>query len=323
MNSRILGSGSYVPDRILTNADLEKMVDTSDSWILERTGIRERRIVASDEACSDLASKAAERALVKAGVQASQLDLIIIATCTGDSPLPSTACLVQERIGATRAAAFDLNAACCGFVYALALADSYVKTGLEYVLVIGAEVMSSITDWTDRNTCVLFGDGAGAVVVGKAHDPGVLSVHIHGDGEHSELIQVPGGGSRFPASERTLNDRLQFVKMKGNETFKVAVKTMEEAVREVLTFNRRSIDDVDVFVPHQANIRILKAVAQRLKFPLEKTVVNLDRFGNTSAASIPIALDEAILGKRIQEGDLVLMAAFGAGLTWASCLIQW
>ena len=324
MKSRILGTGAYVPDRILTNADLEKMVDTSDSWIIERTGIRERRIVGQEEACSDLATKAAVNALAKAGISPSQLDLIIVGTCTGDSPLPSTACLVQQKIGATRAAAFDLNAACCGFVYSLALADAYVKTGLQYVLVIGAEVMSSITDWTDRNTCVLFGDGAGAVVVGKADgDDGVLSVHLHGDGEHSELIQVPGGGSRFPASEQTLNDKLQFVQMKGNETFKVAVKTMEEAVREVLTFNDHSIEDVDVFVPHQANIRILKAVAQRLKFPLEKTVINLDRFGNTSAASIPLALDEAVASGRIRCGDHVLLAAFGAGLTWASSLIRW
>ncbi|MGB0909438.1 MAG: beta-ketoacyl-ACP synthase III [Nitrospirales bacterium] len=324
MKSGILGIGSYVPDRILTNADLEKMVETSDSWIVERTGIRERRLVGPGEACSDLATKAAEKALAQAGIQASQLDLIIVGTCTGDSPLPSTACLVQQRIGATGAAAFDLNAACCGFVYALALADSYVKTGLQYVLVIGAEVMSSITDWTDRNTCVLFGDGAGAVVVGKANeDKGIMSIHLHGDGEHSELIQVPGGGSRYPASEKTMNDRLQFVKMKGNETFKVAVKTMEEAVREVLNFHRLSIDDVDVFIPHQANIRILKAVAQRLKFPLEKTIVNLDRFGNTSAASIPLALDEATAAGRIHPGDVVVMAAFGAGLTWASGLMQW
>jgi len=324
MNSRILGTGSYVPDRILTNADLEKMVDTSDSWIVERTGIRERRLVGPGEACSDLATKAAEQALAQAGIQASQLDLIIVGTCTGDAPLPSTACLVQQRIGATRAAAFDLNAACCGFVYALALANSYVKTGLGYVLVIGAEVMSSITDWTDRNTCVLFGDGAGAVVVGKSEGKeGILSIHLHGDGDHAELIQVPGGGSRIPASEHTLNERLQFVKMKGNETFKVAVKTMEDSVHEVLTFNHVSIDDVDVFVPHQANIRILKAVAQRLKFPLEKTIVNLDRFGNTSAASIPLALDEAVLADRIRPGSLLLLAAFGAGLTWASALIRW
>ncbi|GJL50794.1 MAG: 3-oxoacyl-[acyl-carrier-protein] synthase 3 [Nitrospirales bacterium] len=324
MNSRILGTGSYVPDRILTNADLEKMVETSDSWIVERTGIRERRLVGPGEACSDLATKAAEKALAQAGLQASQLDLIIVGTCTGDSPLPSTACLVQQRIGATRAAAFDLNAACCGFVYALALANSYVKTGLRYVLVIGAEVMSSITDWTDRNTCVLFGDGAGAVVVGKSEgEDGILSIHLHGDGDHAELIQVPGGGSRIPASEDTLNAKLQFVKMKGNETFKVAVKTMEDSVNEVLTFNHVSTDDVDVFVPHQANIRILKAVAQRLKFPLEKTVVNLDRFGNTSAASIPLALDEAVLAGRVRQGNLVLLAAFGAGLTWASGLIRW
>ncbi len=324
MRSQILGTGSYIPSRILTNADLEKMVETSDSWIVERTGIRERRLAAPDEACSDLASKAAQKALAQAGLQATQLDLIIVGTCTGDAPLPSTACLVQQRIGATRAAAFDLNAACCGFVYSLALADSYIKTGLKYVLVIGAEVMSSITDWTDRNTCVLFGDGAGAVIVGKAiGDEGILSIHLHGDGDHAELIQVPGGGSRYPASEQTMKEKLQFVKMKGNETFKVAVKTMEEAVKEALTFNSRTIDDVDVFVPHQANIRILKAVAQRLKFPLEKTVVNLDRFGNTSAASIPLALDEAVVAGRIRSGDLVLLAAFGAGLTWASGLIQW
>ncbi|WP_447970490.1 beta-ketoacyl-ACP synthase III [Nitrospira sp. M1] len=324
MKSRILGTGSYVPDRILTNTDLEKMVETSDSWIVERTGIRERRLVGPGEACSDLATKAAQKALAQAGIQAAQLDLIIVGTCTGDSPLPSTACLVQQQIGATRAAAFDLNAACCGFVYALALANSYVQTGLGYVLVIGAEVMSSITDWTDRNTCVLFGDGAGAVVVGKSEgDNGILSVHLHGDGDHAELIQVPGGGSRLPASEHVMKERLQFVKMKGNETFKVAVKTMEDSVHEVLTFNRRSIDDVDVFVPHQANIRILKAVAQRLKLPLEKTVINLDRFGNTSAASIPLALDEAVLSGRIRPGDLLLIAAFGAGLTWASGLIRW
>ena len=324
MKSQILGTGSYVPERILTNANLEKMVETSDSWIVERTGIQERRLVGRGEACSDLATKAAEKALTQANISASQLDLIIVGTCTGDAPLPSTACLVQEQIGATKAAAFDINAACCGFVYALAVADSYIKTGLQYVLVIGSEVMSSITDWTDRNTCVLFGDGAGAVVMGKANGgAGVLSVHLHADGGHSELIQVPGGGSRFSASEKTLNEKLQFVKMKGNETFKIAVKTMEEAVNEVLTFNHRSIDDIDIFIPHQANIRILKAVAQRLKLPLSKTVVNLDRFGNTSAASIPLALDEAVMTGRIHQGDLVLIAAFGAGLTWASGLIQW
>ena len=308
MRSRILGTGAYVPDRILTNADLEKMVDTSDSWIIERTGIRERRIVGEDEACSDLAMKAAENALAKAGISPSQLDLIIVGTCTGDSPLPSTACLVQQKIGATRAAAFDLNAACCGFVYSLALADAYVKTGLQYVLVIGAEVMSSITDWTDRNTCVLFGDGAGAVVVGKAEgDDGILSIHLHGDGEHSELIQVPGGGSRFPASEQTLNDKLQFVQMKGNETFKVAVKTMEEAVREVLTFNSYSIEHVDVFVPHQANIRIIQSTAKKLGVGMERVIVTVQDHGNTSAASIPLALSVGVERGQIKQGDLVVL----------------
>ncbi len=324
MNSTILGTGSYVPNRVLTNADLESMVETSDAWIAERTGIRERRLVESGQACSDLALEAAQRALTTANVNASDLDLILLATCTGDNPLPSTACLLQNRLGATRAAACDISAACCGFVYALSIADAYVKTGMRYVLVIGSEVMSAITDWTDRNTCVLFGDGAGAVVLGPgSHDAGILSTHLHANGRLSDMIQVPGGGSKAPGSKEILDNKQCFIKMKGNETFKIAVKSMEEAAHEAVTANGVTMSEIDVFIPHQANMRILKAVSQRLGLPQEKLMINLDKFGNTSAASIPLALDEAVISQRIKTGDLVLLAAFGAGLTWASALVRW
>ena len=271
MRARIVGTGSYVPERVLTNADLERMVATSDTWIVERTGIRERRIAAPGEACSDLGTKAAERALEAAGLTAADLDLILVATCTGDSPLPSTACLIQHRLGAVRAAACDISAACCGFVYALAVGEAYVKTGLRHILVVGAEVMSVITDWTDRSTCILFGDGAGAVVLGPADgDRGILSSHLHSDGNLWDLICVPGGGSRIPPSDKMLADGLQYIKMKGNETFKVAVKTLEESARETLSANHLSMDDLDLYVPHQANARIIKAVADRLELPMEK-----------------------------------------------------
>lgn len=324
MRSRILGTGSYAPKQVLTNADLESMVETSDSWIVERTGIRERRLAAPDEACSDLGVLAGQQALADANVQASQLDLILVATCTGDSPLPSTASLIQHRLGAGKAAACDISAACCGFVYGLSVADAFVRTGYRYVLVIGSEVMSSITDWTDRNTCVLFGDGAGAVVLGPTEeDRGVLSLHLHADGRFSDLICVPGGGSSLPPSERVLAERLHCVKMRGNETFKIAVKTMEEAIREAVAAHGLDVDDIDCLVPHQANIRILRAVGQRIGLPPDRIMINVDRYGNTSAASIPLALDEAAKNGTIREGSLVVMAAFGAGLTWASGAIRW
>lgn len=324
MRSRILGTGSYAPKRVLNNADLEAMVETSDSWIVERTGIRERRLAAPDEACSDLGVLAAQQALADANVQAAQLDLILVATCTGDFPLPSTASLIQHRLGAENAAACDISAACCGFVYGLSVADAFVRTGHRYVLVIGSEVMSSITDWTDRNTCVLFGDGAGAVVLGPTEDDrGVLSLHLHADGRFSDLICVPGGGSSLPPSERVLAERLHCVKMRGNETFKIAVKTMEEAIREAVAAHGLGIDDIDCLVPHQANIRILRAVGQRIGLPLDRIMINVHRYGNTSAASIPLALDEAVKNGTIREGSLVVMAAFGAGLTWASGAIRW
>ena len=324
MRSRILGTGSYTPKQVLTNADLENMVETSDSWIVERTGIRERRLAAPGEACSDLGVLAAQQALADADVQAAQLDLILVATCTGDSPLPSTASLIQHRLGAVKAAACDISAACCGFVYGLSVADAFVRTGHRYVLVIGSEVMSSITDWTDRNTCVLFGDGAGAVVLGPTEeDRGILSLHLHADGRFSDLICVPGGGSSLPPSERVVAERLHCVKMRGNETFKIAVKTMEEAIRESVAAQGLGIDDIDYLVPHQANIRILRAVGQRVGLPLDRIVINVDRYGNTSAASIPLALDEAVKNGTIQEGNMVVMAAFGAGLTWASGVMRW
>ncbi|MGZ8364893.1 MAG: beta-ketoacyl-ACP synthase III [Nitrospira sp.] len=324
MKACIAGIGSYVPARVLTNADLERMVATSDEWIRERTGIRERRIAAAGEACSDLAVQAGKRALTAAGLAATDLDMILVATCTGDYPLPATACLVQHQLGATKAAACDLSAACCGFVYALSVADAYIKTGMHHVLVIGSEVMSAITDWTDRNTCVLFGDGAGAVVVSASDgERGILSTHLRSDGTLCELIMVPGGGSRTPPSEKVLAERLQYITMKGNETFKVAVRTLEEIARSTLSANQLRVEDIDLYVPHQANIRILKAVMERLGLPIEKVMLNVERYGNTSAASIPIALDEAVREGRIKDGSLVMLGAFGAGLTWASAVIRW
>jgi 3-oxoacyl-[acyl-carrier-protein] synthase III len=324
MRSRIVGTGAYVPDRVLTNVDLERMVATDDAWIVERTGIRERRIAAPGQACSDLGTRAAQQALAAAGVEPADLDMILVATCTGDQPLPSTACLIQAQLGARRAAACDLSAACCGFVYALSVADAYVKTGSRYVLVIGTEVMSAITDWTDRGTCILFGDGAGAAVVGPADGHrGILSTHLHSDGGLGELICVPGGGSTMPPNEKMLTEKAQYLKMKGNETYKVAIKTLEEVARETLSAHGLTVNDLDLYVPHQANIRILKAVAERLQLPMEKVFMNIDRYGNTSAASIPLALDEAVRAGRIKDGSLVMIGAFGAGLTWASALIRW
>lgn len=324
MKARIAGTGSYAPARVVTNADLERMVATSDAWIVERTGISERRVVLPGETCSDLAVKAAERALRAAAVEPADLDFVLLATCTGDLPLPSTACLVQHRIGAVRAAACDLSAACCGFVYALGVADAYIKTGMRHVLVIGSEVMSVVTDWTDRNTCVLFGDGAGAVVLSATdEDRGILSTHLHSDGGLWDLICVPGGGSRQPPSEKMLAERQNYIKMKGNETFKVAVKTLEDGAQEALAANGLTVDDIDLYVPHQANSRIIKAVASRLDLPMDKVMLNLDRYGNTSAASIPLALDEAVQAGRIKDGSLILMEAFGAGLTWATAVVRW
>ncbi len=322
---RIAGNGSYVPETVLTNRELEKRIETSDQWIVERTGIRERRIVSSDEATSDLAVKAAFEALKRAAISPEDVDLIIVATSMPDMFFPSTACIVQDKLGAKRAAAFDLSAACSGFLYGLSVGEQYVRSGTyRNVLVIGAETMSRLTDWDDRRTCVLFGDGAGAVVLSPSDsDRGILSVHLHSDGALFDLICVPGGGSAIPPSEKVLLEKLNTIKMKGSETFKIAVRNLEEAAHEALRATGMSIEDIDWLVPHQANIRILKAVADRLKFPKEKMVINLDKYGNTSAASIPLAFDEAVSDGRIQEGDTVLFLAFGGGLTWGSAVVQY
>ncbi len=322
---RIVSTGSYAPETRLTNADLESKVDTTDQWIFERTGIRERRIAAENEATSDLAVKAAQRAIEAAGIGPEEIDLIVLATCTPDMFFPSTACIVQDRLKATRAAAFDLSAACSGFIYALSVGEQFIRSGAyRNVLVIGAEVMSRIVDWTDRGTCVLFGDGAGAVLLGPTQSESeILSTHLHSDGSLWDLICVPGGGSAIPPSEKVLAERLNTIKMKGNETFKVAVRTLEEVAWEALRLHRLTPSDIAFVVPHQANLRILRAVADRLGIGMDRVVVNLDRHGNTSAASIPLALDQAVRNGQIQKGMLLLFLAFGGGLTWASSLVRW
>jgi 3-oxoacyl-[acyl-carrier-protein] synthase-3 len=325
LRSRIVGTGSYLPERVLTNAEIERIVETTDHWIVERTGIRERRIAAPSEATSDLAVVAATRALEAAGVRATDVDVILVATATPDMLFPATACLVQARLGATRAFAFDLSAACTGFLYGLSVADQYIRAGTaRTVVVIGAEVLSRVMDWTDRSTCILFGDGAGAAVLRAEHgDRGVLSTHLHADGSLWDFIHVPGGGSRHPPSEDTLNRRLQFLRMKGSETFKVAVRTLEDTAGEALKANGLSIADIQWFIPHQANRRIIEAVGARLGLAGERVVVNLERVGNTSAASIPIALDELVRAGRVAPDHLLLFAAFGAGLTWGSAIVRW
>ncbi|MEC4684695.1 MAG: beta-ketoacyl-ACP synthase III [Nitrospirota bacterium] len=325
LKARITGTGLYVPKKVLTNLDIEKMVDTSDQWIRERTGIRERRIAANEEAASDLALMASNEALKSAGLKARKLDLIIVATVSGDMPLPSTACLLQHRIGAKKAAAFDVNAACSGFIYALSTADAYIRAGIyKRVLVVGSEVLSRITDWTDRSTCVLLGDGAGAVVLEATDgDRGILSVKLNADGSMWDLLHIPAGGSRMPATEKTVKEGLHYMKMRGNETFKVAVRTLEKLVLSTLKEHKLKPEDISLLIPHQANLRIISATAKRLGLGLEKVMINLDRYGNTSAASIPIALDEAVRSGRVREGDYIILEAFGGGLTWASALIKW
>jgi 3-oxoacyl-[acyl-carrier-protein] synthase-3 len=325
VRAAILGTGSSVPEKILSNADLELMVDTSDEWIISRTGIEERRIASPGEYTSTFATKAAERALEMAGVTADEIELIIVATVTPDFPFPATACLVQNNINATRAAAFDISAACSGFLYGLSLVEKMVLTGtVRKALVIGAEVLSRVVDWSDRNTCCLFGDGSGAVVVGSAENgSGILSTHIHSDGSYWELLHQPGVGNRHPATQSTLDERLMYLQMQGNEVFKLAVRAMEEAAHEALDANGLNLVDVDLFIPHQANRRIIDAISKRLGMPSDKVFVNLHKYGNTSAASIPIALDEASRNGKIHPGNLLLLDSFGGGLTWASSLIRW
>jgi 3-oxoacyl-[acyl-carrier-protein] synthase-3 len=321
----ITGVGSYVPEKILTNADLEKMVETSDEWITTRTGIKERRIAAQDEFTSDMAAKAALKAMKMAGVTADQINLVIVATVTPDMPFPSTACLVQHKIGAKNAAAFDLEAACSGFIYGIEVAKQFIISHTyETVLVIGAEKLSSITDWKDRNTCVLFGDGAGAAIL--QHRPGtqgLLAAAVGADGEKSDLLFMPGGGSRCPATQNSVDARLHFLRMEGKETFKNAVQTMSAAAREVLRRCELDISQIKCVIPHQANRRIVDAVAERIGATPAQVFVNLHKYGNTSAASVVIALDEAVASGKIQRGDLVLLVVFGAGSTWGAAVIEW
>jgi len=321
MYSRITGTGGCLPEKILDNADLEKLVDTSDEWITERTGIRMRHIAAEGETTCDLAETAARRALDAAGVRAADIDLIIVATTTPDKIFPSTACLLQQRLGNHGSPAFDVQAVCTGFVYALAIADKFIRTGsARCALIVGADTLSRIIDWTDRSTCVLFGDGAGAVVLQASDKPGVLSTHLHADGRYQELLMVPSGISQ--GYER-VRDGEAYISMQGNEVFKVAVNTLERIVDETLQANDLAKSDIDWLIPHQANIRIIAATARKLKMPMERVVVTVDTHGNTSAASIPLALDVAVRDGRIQRGEMLLLEAFGGGFTWGSALIRY
>lgn len=324
--AKIIGTGSFVPKKVLTNADLEKMVETSDQWITERTGIKERRIVVEGEKFSDLCTKAAEGALKRAHLKAEDLDMILVGTISGDMVFPATACLVQKNLGAAKAGASDVGAACVGFLYGLHLADGLIQSNkAENVLVIGGEILSRYVDWTDRSTCILFGDGAGAVVLQATKgDHGILGTRMKSDGNYADFISMPGGGSNFPANDpRCRDQKLAYIRMKGNETFKVAVKAMATITADLLKEQGFRNEDVKVFIPHQANERIIDAVGSRLKFPPERVYKNVDRYGNTSAASIPIALDELVAADRLHTGDLVLMTAFGAGLVWGSALVRW
>lgn len=316
--SRITGTGSYLPEKVLTNQDLEKMVDTSDEWITDRTGIKKRHVVESETTC-DLAEQAARSAIAAAGLENRDIDLIVVATTTPDRVFPSTACLLQQRLDIHGCPAFDVQAVCTGFVYALSIADLYVKAGTaKHALVVGAETLSNIIDWTDRSTCVLFGDGAGAVVLSASDDPGIHSTHIHADGQYKELLTVPGGIAEHPKEFKEGKARIQ---MKGNEVFKVAVNTLGRIVDETLAANNMDKSMIDWLVPHQANIRIIAATARKLDMSMDNVVVTVDEHGNTSAASIPLAFDIAVRDGRIKKGDMVLMEAFGGGFTWGSALL--
>jgi len=321
----ISGIGSYVPERVMTNAELEKLVDTSDEWIRTRSGIRERRIAAADVATSDLAFIAAERALADAGIKASDLDLIIMATITPDYPWPAAACLVQDRLGAHGAAAFDLSAGCTGFVYSLAVGSQFIQTGMyRNVLVIGGDTLSKIINWEDRTTCVLFGDGAGAAVLQPVEEgSGFLSFDLGAEGAGANLLYQPAGGTRRPISEESLARRENFLHMSGREVFKFAVKVMGESSLRALEKAGLSQEDISYFVPHQANIRIIEAAAKRLNLGMDKVFVNVHKYGNTSAASIGIALDEAVKDGKIKKGDNIVLVGFGAGLTWGATVIKW
>jgi 3-oxoacyl-[acyl-carrier-protein] synthase-3 len=320
----IIGVGEYLPKKVLTNADLEKMVDTSDEWITTRTGIKQRRLASKQEAASDLAIRAGKGALKDAGLKPQDIDLIIVATITPDMQFPSTACFVQVGLGAKKAVCFDVSAACAGFVYGITVAQQFISRGVyKNALVIGAEILSSITDWQDRNTCVLFGDGAGAVVLAEVKSGGILSTYLGSDGSKTGILMLPGGGSRAPASHKSIDNRLHYIKMEGNELFKIAVVTMAEAAQVALKKAGLECSDVDLFIPHQANVRIIMAMAKKLGLSPGKIYLNIEKYGNISSASTATALCEAVKERRIKKGDIVLLDAFGAGLVWGACVIKW
>jgi 3-oxoacyl-[acyl-carrier-protein] synthase III len=325
IRAKITGTGASVPEKVLTNSDLEKMIDTNDEWIVTRTGIRARHIAGENDHTSTLATAAAEKALQAAGVAAEEIDMIVLGTVTPEYPFPATACLVQHNLKAFKATCFDISAACSGFLYSMSIAEKFIRQGtVKKALVIGVEILSRIVDWTDRNTCVLFGDGAGAVVLEAAEgDHGILSTHMHTDGSYWNLLYQKGCGNRNPASQKNLDERLMYIAMQGNDVFKLAVRAMEEVGLEALTANGLTTKDVSIFIPHQANQRIIDSVGKRLAIGADRTFVNLPRYGNTSSASIPIALDEAYRAGRIKEDDIVLLDAFGGGLTWGAAVIRW
>jgi len=323
--AKIVGVGAYAPQRVLTNAELEKMVETSDEWIVQRTGIRERRIAAENEAPSDLALRAAQQAMERAGVEPREIDFIVVGTTTGDMAFPTTANLVQHRLGCRNAGSVDLYAACAGSVYSLSVGAQYVQTGkYRTVLCVGAECLSRITDYTDRGTCILLADAAGAAVLRASEgESGIVDTDLYSDGRYWELLYQPGGGARHPATHETVDKRMHYAKMKGNEVFKVAVRMFGEAAERILVRNGFTAEDLDLFIPHQANLRIIEAAVKRLKVPMEKVVINVDRYGNTGAASVYVAMEEAWSAKRLNTGDLVLLAAFGGGFTWGAALVRW
>jgi 3-oxoacyl-[acyl-carrier-protein] synthase III len=323
--AKIIGLGAYVPTRVLTNAELEKMVATSDEWIVQRTGIRERHIVAEDEATSDLALRAAQQAMERAGVEPKEIDFIVVGTTTGDMAFPTTANMLQHRLGCRNAGSFDAYAACAGSVYSLSIGSQYIQTGkYRTVLCVGAECLSRITDYTDRGTCILLADAAGAAVLRAADDDsGIIDTDLYSDGKYWELLYQPGGGARHPATHETVDQRLHFAKMKGNEVFKVAVRMFGDCAERILARNGVAVGDLALFVPHQANLRIIEAAVRRLGLPMERVLVNVDRYGNTGAASVYVALEEAWTSKRMSAGDLVLLAAFGGGFTWGAALMRW
>jgi 3-oxoacyl-[acyl-carrier-protein] synthase-3 len=320
----IIGVGEYLPEKILTNADLEKMVDTSDEWITSRTGIKERHLAAPGEAASDLAFKASIKALNNAKIKPEELDLIIVATITGDMPFPSVSAILQNQLQAKKAVCFDISAACAGFVYGLSVAQQFISSSTyKNALVVGSEVLSSITDWQDRNTCVLFGDGAGAAVLSEVKSGGIISTYLGCDGSKTGILNMPAGGSRNPATRQTVEKRMHYLKMQGNDVFKIAVNTMTEAAETVLKQAGLTFSDVDLIIPHQANSRIIMAVARKLGIPEDRVYLNIERCGNMSSASTVTALCEAVQEGKVKKGDIILLDAFGAGLVWGACVIKW